>query len=269
MVKPSEQVSSTDTNPEAPLSLRGVECRYGENIVMTGISFDVRAGEVFFIGGGSGCGKSTLLKNIIGLIHPAAGEISFSGRSLTSASPAERRDLQSKFGVLYQSGALWSSMTLTENVELPLEIYTDLNPKDRRRIAAIKLAQVGLIGAEQRYPAELSGGMKKRAGLARALALDPSIVFFDEPSAGLDPLSSRNLDELVRQLSESLGTTMIIVSHELDSIFGIGDRIVILDKAKKGMVALGKPSELVARDDLPAVRDFLTRGGERTIPTDS
>lgn len=264
MVKTVPQTTATPTDPGAPLSLRGVECRYGETVVMTGISFDVRAGEVFFIGGGSGCGKSTLLKNIIGLIQPAAGEVSFFGRSLTDASSAERRDLQSKFGVLYQSGALWSSMTLTENVELPLEIYTDLKPEERRRVATIKLAQVGLTGAESRYPAELSGGMKKRAGLARALALDPSIVFFDEPSAGLDPISSRNLDELVRQLSETLGTTMIIVSHELDSIFGIGDRIAILDKATKGMVALGKPNELVEREDLPAVREFLTRGGDRT-----
>jgi phospholipid/cholesterol/gamma-HCH transport system ATP-binding protein len=158
MVNTEPQAIATQTDPGAALSLRGVECRYGENVVMTDISFDVRAGEVFFIGGGSGCGKSTLLKNIIGLIEPAAGEVSFFGRSLTDASPAERRDLQSKFGVLYQSGALWSSMTLTENVELPLEIYTDLTPEERRQVATINLTQGGLSGAEECDPAELSGG---------------------------------------------------------------------------------------------------------------
>jgi phospholipid/cholesterol/gamma-HCH transport system ATP-binding protein len=254
----------TDPGREAALSLRDVECRYGDTVVMTSISFDVAPGEIFFIGGGSGCGKSTLLKNIIGLIEPAHGSVSFFGRNMTECDYDERRELQSTFGVLYQSGALWSSMTLTENLELPLELYTDLSPEERRQIAAIKLAQVGLKGAEQRYPSELSGGMKKRAGLARALALDPRIVFFDEPSAGLDPISSRNLDELIRRLSQTLGTTMIIVSHELDSIFGIGDRIVILDKAKKGMVALGSPGELIREGGDAVVREFLTRGGERT-----
>jgi phospholipid/cholesterol/gamma-HCH transport system ATP-binding protein len=252
--------------PAAALSLRGVECRYGEHVVMSGITFDLVPGEIFFIAGGSGCGKSTLLKNIIGLIEPAAGEVVFFGRALTGATGDERRDIQSQLGVLYQSGALWSSMTLLENVELPLEVYTDLPARERRQLAALKLAQVGLGDAGHRYPAELSGGMKKRAGLARALALDPRIVFFDEPSAGLDPLSSRQLDDLVRQVRDSLGMTMVIVSHELDSIFGIGERMVVLDKATKGMVALGRPRDLAADPAHPAVRDFLTRGGERPVP---
>jgi phospholipid/cholesterol/gamma-HCH transport system ATP-binding protein len=255
--------SPLSSSPPAPaLALREVECRYGEHVVMTGVTFDVAPGEIFFIAGGSGCGKSTLLKNIIGLIPPARGTVSFFGTELTGADLAHVRELQARFGVLYQSGALWSSMTLVENIELPLEVYTDLAPEDRRQLARLKLAQVGLTGAEHRYPAELSGGMRKRAGLARALALDPRIVFCDEPSAGLDPLSSRQLDELLRQLRDSLGTTMIIVSHELDSIFGIGERMVVLDQAVRGMVALGRPRDLATH---PAVRAFLTRGGERAL----
>jgi phospholipid/cholesterol/gamma-HCH transport system ATP-binding protein len=257
---------SPSTNPAA-LSLREVECRYGDYVVMSGITFDVAPGEIFFIAGGSGCGKSTLLKNVIGLIEPAAGEIGVFGQSLTHATGDERRAIQSTLGVLYQSGALWSSMTLFENVELPLEIYTDLPAAERRQLAALKLAQVGLADAGHRYPAELSGGMKKRAGLARALALDPRIVFFDEPSAGLDPLTSRQLDELVRQVRDNLGMTMVIVSHELDSIFGIGERMVVLDKAARSMVALGRPRDLAADPAHPAVRDFLTRGGDRPVPT--
>lgn len=250
----------------AALALRQVECRYGSQVVLSDITFDVAPGEIFFIAGGSGCGKSTLLKNIIGLIPPAHGEVVFFGHTLGHASPDEQREIQSTFGVLYQSGALWSSMNLLENIALPLEVYTNLAAADRRHLAELKLAQVGLAGAGSRYPAELSGGMKKRAGLARALALDPSIVFCDEPSAGLDPLSSRQLDDLLRQLRDSLGTTMVIVSHELDSIFGIGERMVVLDKAAQGMIALGRPQELAADPAHPAVRDFLTRGGARSLP---
>ncbi len=269
MVDPAPPVSR-DPAPDAEavpaLGLRDIECRYGRDVVVTGITFTVPRGQIFFIAGRSGCGKSTLLKNIIGLIEPARGQVEFFGRPLTGADPERRRDIQSTFGVLYQSGALWSSMTLAENIELPLAVYTDLGPTDRRHLAHLKLAQVGLAGAEQRHPAELSGGMRKRAGLARALALDPRIVFCDEPSAGLDPVSSRQLDDLLRQLRDSLGTTMIIVSHELDSIFGIGERMVVLDQAARGMVASGAPRELAAQSRHPAVRDFLTRGGERPAP---
>jgi phospholipid/cholesterol/gamma-HCH transport system ATP-binding protein len=253
-------------DPAAALSLRGVECRYDHRVVLSGITFDVAPGEIFFIAGGSGCGKSTLLKNVIGLIAPAQGQVASFGRMITGATGEERREIQATFGVLYQSGALWSSMTLLENVELPLEAYTDLPAGDRRQLATLKLAQVGLADAGHRYPAELSGGMRKRAGLARALALDPRIVFFDEPSAGLDPLSSRQLDDLVRQVRDNLGMTMVIVSHELDSIFGIGERLVVLDKAAGGMVALGRPRDLATEPAQPTVRDFLTRGGDRPVP---
>lgn len=265
MVNPSSPASALD--PTAALSVRDVECRYGDFLVVSGVTFDVAPGEIFFIAGGSGCGKSTLLKNLIGLIAPAKGDVALFGRSLTGASAPERRELQSSLGVLYQSGALWSSMTLLENVELPLEVYTDLTPRDRRQLALLKLAQVGLADAAARFPAELSGGMRKRAGFARALALDPRIVFFDEPSAGLDPLTSRQLDDLVRQVRDNLGMTMVIVSHELDSIFGIGERLVVLDKSARGMVALGRPHELAAASSHPAVHDFLTRGGERPVPS--
>ncbi len=263
----------------AALSLRGVECRYGERVVLKEITFDVMPGEIFFIAGGSGCGKSTLLRNIIGLFEPSRGELALCGRRMTGATPAERRELQAMFGVLYQSAALWSSMTLAENIELPLELFTDLSARERRQLARHQLAQVGLAGAEGRYPAELSGGMRKRAGLARALALDPRIVFFDEPSAGLDPVTSRQLDDLVREMRDHLGMTMVIVSHELDSILGIGDRMVVLDKSAadpglsgpglgaSGVVAIGAPRELALESPLPAVREFLTRGGDRTIST--
>jgi phospholipid/cholesterol/gamma-HCH transport system ATP-binding protein len=262
---PAVPAPTNPCDPKAALSLRGVECRYGEQVVLSGITFDVAPGEIFFIAGGSGCGKSTLLKNVIGLIEPAQGQIASFGRPLHAVTGDERREIQATFGVLYQSGALWSSMTLLENVELPLEAYTDLSAHDRRQLATLKLAQVGLADAGHRYPAELSGGMRKRAGLARALALDPRIVFFDEPSAGLDPLSSRQLDDLVRQVRDNLGMTMVIVSHELDSIFGIGERMVVLDKAAGGMVALGRPRELAADPTHAAVRDFLTRGGDRPV----
>jgi len=258
---------SAETAPPPALDVRGVECRYGANVVLTGVTFAVPVGQICFIGGGSGCGKSTFLKNIIGLHEPAAGEVSFFGRRFTGADPDERLSVQRMFGVLYQSGALWSSMTLAQNVELPLELHTDLPAADRRKLARLKLAQVGLAGAEDRFPAELSGGMRKRAGLARALALDPSLVFFDEPSAGLDPLTSRALDELVLRTRDQLGTTIVIVSHELDSIFGIGERLILLDREAKGIVADGTPQALRDSSALPTVREFLTRGGDRRETT--
>jgi phospholipid/cholesterol/gamma-HCH transport system ATP-binding protein len=246
---------------DAPaLSIQDLVCRYGEQVILDGVTFEIPAGQICFIGGGSGCGKSTLLKNVIGLHEPAAGEVSYFGQSFTAAGHGERRRLQTLFGVLYQSGALWSSMTLAENVELPLELYTDLSSAERRRLARLKLAQVGLGGAESKYPAELSGGMKKRAGLARALALDPRLVFFDEPSAGLDPLTSLALDDLIRHTRDSFGTTIVIVSHELDSIFGIGERLVLLDREARGILADGDPRDLRDRSPVPRVRGCLTRG---------
>jgi phospholipid/cholesterol/gamma-HCH transport system ATP-binding protein len=192
---------------------------------------------------------------------PAQGTVKFAGRDFTRASPAEHRAVLQTFGVLYQSGALWSSMTLQENVALPLELFTDLSRQEREEIVALKLAQVGLAGYEGYFPAEISGGMKKRAGLARALALDPSIVFLDEPSAGLDPITSLHLDELVRQIRETLGTTMVIVSHELASIFGIADRVIMLDRTTRGVIAEGDPRVLRDHSADARVRDFLNRRG--------
>src|ERR1035437_920498 len=206
-----------------------LECRYGERVVLVNVSFTVKPGEIFFVIGGNGCGKSTLLRHLIGLRQPVQGSVKYFGRDFTHADRAERQELLRTFGVLYQNGALWSSMTLAENVGLPLELYTGLDRKERAKIVALKLAQVGLAGCEDYFPGELSGGMKRRAGLARALALDPAIVFFDEPSAGLDPITSLKLDELIRQIRDTLGTTIVIISHELPSIFDIADRVVMLD----------------------------------------
>ncbi|MDX2187324.1 MAG: ATP-binding cassette domain-containing protein [Opitutaceae bacterium] len=255
------------------LEVKDVVCSYGTHIVLENISFTVSAGEIFFIVGGSGCGKSTLLKHLIGLRRPTAGSIAYFGESFTSADPGRRRLLQRSFGVLYQSAALWSSLTVAQNVELPLEEYTDLSVSERREVVALKLAQVGLTGYENHFPAEISGGMKKRAGLARALALDPKVVFFDEPSAGLDPITSRRLDELVCRIRDTLGTTLIIVSHELDSIFGTADRVIMLAKETKGIIAEGPPLELARTSDDPRVREFFHRSGpaadERTATAPS
>jgi phospholipid/cholesterol/gamma-HCH transport system ATP-binding protein len=244
------------------IEVDGLECRYGEHVVLKEVSFAVKRGEVFFIIGGSGCGKSTLLRHMIGLQAPAAGAVRFGGRDFTRARSAEYKELLQTFGVLYQSGALWSSMTLRENVSLPLELFTGLGRRERAEVVALKLAQVGLAGYEDYYPAEISGGMKKRAGLARALALDPSMVFFDEPSAGLDPVTSLQLDELVLQIRDTLGTTIVIVSHELASIYGIADRVVMLDRETKGVIAEGDPRALRDRSEDRRVRDFLNRRGE-------
>ncbi len=238
----------------------GIECGYGGDPILTDLSFTVRAGEVFFIIGGSGCGKSTLLRHLVGLNRPTAGDVRFFGESFLEAGALTRRDLLKRFGVLYQGGALWSSLTLMENVALPLEEYTKLTRRERSDLAAFKLSQVGLAGYENYYPSEISGGMKKRAGLARALALDPAIVFFDEPSAGLDPITSRKLDELILQVRALQGTTCVVVSHELDSIFSIADRVLMLDRSAKGAIAIGDPRVLAAESSDPRVREFLHRG---------
>jgi len=236
-----------------------VMCRYGDRVVLENVSFAVRRAEIFFIIGGSGCGKSTLLRHMIGLKQPAHGTVKYFGRDFTAASSRQRKELLRTFGVLYQGGALWSSMTLRENVALPLELLTDLGRKERDEIVSLKLAQVGLAGYEDYFPAEISGGMKKRAGLARALALDPDIVFFDEPSAGLDPITSLKLDELVKEIRDTLGTTIVIVSHELASIFDIADRAVMLDRDTRGVIALGDPRELRDRSPDARVQEFLNR----------
>jgi phospholipid/cholesterol/gamma-HCH transport system ATP-binding protein len=244
------------------IEVKGLACAYQEHRVLEGVSFQVRAAEVFFIVGGTGVGKTTLLRNMVGLATPVQGEVKFKGRPFTGAEPAEREEMLKTFGMSFQGGALWSSLTLRENVSLPLEEYTLLPPDEISRIAAFRLSQVGLAGFEDYYPSEISGGMKKRAGLARALALDPTIVFFDEPSAGLDPVTARNLDRLILEIRETFGTTIVIVSHDVDSILGIADRLIMLDAQTKGIIAEGAPAALIAGPPNPKVLEFLTR---RTI----
>jgi phospholipid/cholesterol/gamma-HCH transport system ATP-binding protein len=233
---------------------------YGDFVLMRGLDFTVNQGDVFIIMGGSGCGKSTLMKIMIGLKSPAKGQVLYGDVSFWESEPAERDHMMRQMGILYQSGALWSSMTLAENVALPLEQYTDLSPGQIRELASYKLSLVGLAGFEDFYPSEISGGMRKRAGLARAMALDPDILFFDEPSAGLDPISAHLLDELILELQESLGATVVVVTHELASIFAIGNNSVFLDAETRTMTAGGDPKKLRDESQDPKVRSFLTRG---------
>jgi phospholipid/cholesterol/gamma-HCH transport system ATP-binding protein len=230
-------------------------------VLMRDLNFTVQRGDVFVIMGGSGCGKSTLLRHLIGLNEPAKGEIWYGRENFTRAEPAARQEMLRRFGVLYQSGALWSSMTLAENIGLPLGEYTDLTPAQIRELAGLKLALVGLKGFEDFFPSQISGGMQKRAGLARAMALDPEVLFFDEPSAGLDPVSAKLLDDLILELRESLGATVVVVTHELASIFAIATNSVFLDVETRTMTALGPPKELL-RSGSANVRRFLTRGQE-------
>ncbi|MGW8160995.1 MAG: ABC transporter ATP-binding protein [Desulfobulbales bacterium] len=238
----------------------GLTMAYGDYVVQHDLNFSINRHDIFIIMGGSGCGKSTLLRHLIGLQRPAAGEIFYDGINFWDAEPALRSRVMRKWGILYQKGALWSSMTLAENVGLPLEEYTDLSAHDIRDIVSFKLALVGLAGYEQFYPAEISGGMQKRAGLARAMALDPEILFFDEPSAGLDPISARRLDDLILELRNSLGTTIVVVTHELASIFAIGDNSIFLDAESRTIIARGDPHQLLAGNDIPKVKEFLSRG---------
>ena len=261
-------VSSKDSADSAPaIEVKNLEMAYGSYVLMRNMTFEVSAGQVFIIMGGSGCGKSTLLKYLIGLKEVEQGEILYHGRSFSKASPEEREKMQRTFGVLYQGGALWSALTLAENVALPLEQYSRLSAGEISEVVSIKLALVGLKGFEEFYPAEISGGMRKRAGLARAMALDPALLFFDEPSAGLDPLTSRRLDDLILRLRDSLGTTIVVVTHELPSIFTIADTSIFLDAETKQMIAHGNPRELVkaGRSD-PKVREFLLRGDPGKTP---
>lgn len=241
------------------IELRELTMAYGSFVVMRDINARIRRGEIFVIMGGSGCGKSTLLRHMIGLKEPAQGDVFYDGTPFWQSSPEERLAKLRSFGVLFQGGALWSSMTLLENIGLPLGEFTELAPREIADIARLKLALVGLKGFEDYYPAEISGGMCKRAGLARALALDPDVLFFDEPSAGLDPISSRSLDELMLQLRDSLGATFVVVTHELASIFTIADNSVFLDPNTRTMRAQGNPRELLKHSTDPAVREFLTR----------
>jgi phospholipid/cholesterol/gamma-HCH transport system ATP-binding protein len=246
------------------IEIRDLTMAYGSFVVMKDINAKIKRGEVFVIMGGSGCGKSTLLRHMIGLKQPAKGDVFYDGAPFWQSSEEARQERLRRFGVLFQSGALWSSMTLTENITLPLGEYTDLSAGDMLDIARLKLALVGLKGFEDYYPAEISGGMCKRAGLARAMALDPEILFFDEPSAGLDPISSRNLDDLILQLRDTLGATFVVVTHELASIFTIADNSVFLDANTRTVRANGNPRELLKHSIDPAVQEFLTRGEKST-----
>jgi len=246
--------------PDLRIEVRDLDMRYGERVIQRDLNFTVRTDDIFVIMGGSGCGKSTLLRHLIGLVRPARGDVFYDGESFWTADPDERDRMTRRFGVLYQSGALWSSLTLAENVALPLGEYTDLDAHRIAELVSLKLALVGLAGFEDFYPSEISGGMRKRAGLARAMALDPDILFFDEPSAGLDPISSKLLDDLILELRASLGATVVVVTHELASIFAIATNCVFLDAETKTMIATGAPKVLLEQPPDPKVRQFLTRG---------
>ncbi len=244
------------------IQVRHLSTSYGEHIVQQDLNFSVQRGDIFIIMGGSGCGKTTLLRHLIGLKRPLQGEVVINNINFTDAAAEQQRQIKRSMGVLFQSGALFSSMTLAENIALPLKEHTTLSDGEMSDLIAYKLALVGLAGCEELYPAEISGGMQKRAGLARAMALDPEILFFDEPSAGLDPLNSRRLDELILELRENLGTTIVIVSHELASILAIGNNGIFLDAESKTMIASGGPAYLKQHSSDKRVRAFLNRGGD-------
>lgn len=251
---------------EPHIIVRDLTMAFGDFVLMRDLNFTVKRGDVFVIMGGSGCGKSTLLNHLIGLLEPATGEIFYRNFNFTKAPPEARERMLRRFGVLYQGGALWSSMTLAQNIGLPLEEFTDLSPREIHAIASIKLALVGLRGFEDYYPSQISGGMQKRAGLARAMALDPEVLFFDEPSAGLDPISSRLLDDLILELRDGLGATVVVVTHELASIFTIANNCIFLDAETRTMIASGDPKELLAHSTDPKVHRFLTRSAEDEHP---
>lgn len=243
----------------AAIDVRGLTMMYGQQVIMRDITFSVARGEVFVLMGGSGSGKSTLLKHLIGLKAPAAGSILFDGAPFDITDDVERTRVLRRIGVLYQNGALWSGLTLAENVALPLTEFTALDTATIAEVVSLKLALVGLRGFEDFYPSAISGGMRKRAALARAIALDPDVLFFDEPSSGLDPISASRLDDLILELKASFGTTIIVVTHDLESIFRIADRALFLDIEQKTMTALGPPAELRDQASGSEVHRFLTR----------
>ena len=248
-------------NPVQPhVAVQDLTVAYGDAVILRDLNFTINRGEIFIIMGPSGGGKSTLLRTMVGLLPPARGHVLYDGVSLWSVGPEEQSRILSRFGVLYQSGALWSSLTLAENVALPLQQHTTLTPRQIKDIVSLKLSLVGLSGFEDHLPSEISGGMKKRAALARAMALDPEVLFFDEPSAGLDPVSAHLLDELILELRDSLRATVVVVTHELASIFAIGNNAVFLDADARTMTALGNPRTLLAESRDARLIDFLTRG---------
>jgi len=245
---------------EPHITVRDLTMAYDSFVVMQGLNFTINCGDIFIIMGGSGCGKRTLMKAMVGLKEPARGRVFYGDVSFWETDATERDRIMRRVGILYQNGALWSSMTLMENVALPLEQYTGLSTGQIREIVSLKLALVGLAGFEDFYPSEISGGMRKRAGLARAMALDPEILFFDEPSAGLDPVGAHLLDELILELRGSLGATVVVVTHELASILAVGNNSIFLDPETRTMIASGDPHRLLAESQDPKVRNFLTRG---------
>lgn len=256
---PAMPVPNEAGDDRPAIEVRGLTMKYGQHVVMNDLNFAVARGEVFVLMGGSGSGKSTLLKHLIGLKAPATGTILFEGETFDLDDDVARKRVLRRIGVLYQNGALWSGLTLAENVALPLEEFTELDPAAVAEVVSLKLALVGLRGFESFYPSALSGGMRKRAALARAIALDPDVLFFDEPSSGLDPISASRLDDLILELNASFGTTIVVVTHDLESIFRIADRALFLDIEQKTMTALGPPADL--RDNPPSaeVHRFLTR----------
>ena len=249
-----------DSEEKTPIIVvKDLAARFGQNVVFEGVNFHVYKGEVLVIVGASGCGKSTLLRIMIGLQKPYSGQVLYQGTDITHAEEKELNEYRQNIGVLFQSGALFSSMTIKENIELPLQEYTDLDPAMIDTIIKMKLGLVNLAGYENYHPSELSGGMKKRAGIARAIALDPRVLFFDELSAGLDPVTAAELDDLIIKTDEALGTTMVIVTHELESIYKIAHRVLMLDKEAKGIIAEGKPLELKEQATDPRVTSFFLR----------
>jgi phospholipid/cholesterol/gamma-HCH transport system ATP-binding protein len=256
MIKPNID----DHQHHAHITVTDLTMAYGDFVIQHDLNFSINRGDIFIIMGGGGCGKTTLLKHLIGLKKPVSGSVYFNKDNYWKSGTETQREIKQSFGVMFQAGALWSSMTLAENVALPLAEYTHLSNAEIGDVVSYKLALVGLAGYETYYPSELSGGMKKRASLARAMALDPEILFFDEPSAGLDPISARRLDDLIIELRDSLGTTVVVVTHELASIFAIGNNSVFLDADCRTMIAEGDPKTLLAKSQNPTVKSFLTRG---------
>jgi len=252
-------------NEKPHIQVKHLDMAYGGAFVQKDINFSVRKSEILVIMGDSGCGKSTLMRHMVGLKRPAGGDIFYHDEPFWNTSLSKREDMMRHFGVMYQSGALWSSMTLAENISLPLHEYTTLTVKQIKEVASFKLSLVGLAGYEDFYPSEISGGMCKRAGIARAIALDPEVIFFDEPSAGLDPISSKRLDDLILALRDGLGATIIVVTHELASIFAIADNAIFLDSERKTLIANAPPKELLKHSTDEKIQRFLTRGAEGVI----
>lgn len=246
------------------IQINDLSARYSDDVILDNINFDVCQNEIFVVLGGSGCGKSTLLRHIVGLEMPFNGNVIIDGTDLTNCGEIDFKRTLRKIGVLFQGSALFGSMTVSENVALPIQEYSNLQNNLIEKIVNLKLGLVGLEGYGNYLPSEISGGMKKRAGLARALALNPKILFLDEPSAGLDPITSREIDELILDINKNLGTTIVIVTHELESIFTVAQRVIMLDKTKKGIIAEGKPNDLQKHSDNQTVRDFFNRKSKRS-----